>query len=134
MQSRWARRAEAARLSYGGVRARSLPTPRKGIGLAREAAEQAGDVGGGGVDVHGAEVDEAGDFVAGEEHVVVPDVAQAGLQWERNTCERFELGDGTRHGVGNAATNWRASGASSGQVASVTAARKLSIVAGDKFV
>ena len=74
-----------------------MPTDPRWVGYVfygvGETAKQAGDVGGGGIDVDGAEIDEAGDFVAGEEDVVVPDIAEAGLQREVTLGERFELGD-----------------------------------------
>ncbi len=48
--------------------------------IADEAAQESGDVGCRRVDLHRAKVDQSGDGVAVEEHVVVPDVADAGLQ------------------------------------------------------
>ena len=92
------------------------PSTKREGSCGSKASQQAGDVGGGGVDFDGAEIDEAGDFVAGEEDVVVPDVAQAGLQ------RQFIFASGSSWAMaggmawGSAATNWRASGARSGQV------------------
>ena len=66
-----------------GDRRRTFPLPlptREGRKRRSKAPKQAGDVGRRSVDVDCAEIDEAGDFVAGEENVVLPDVAQAGLQ------------------------------------------------------
>ncbi len=53
---------------------------------------------GGRVDVDGAEIDDAGDLVAGEEDVVVPDVAQAGLQRNATSASGCELGNRARQG------------------------------------
>ena len=44
--------------------------------------------------LHCAEVDQAGDGVAVEQHVVVPDVADADLEWQRHVGEWGEAGDG----------------------------------------
>ncbi len=74
------------------------PLPEMGRGTGGEAAEEAGDVGGGGVDVDRAEIDEAGDFVAGEEDMIVPDVAETGLERQRHVGERLQLRDGSWDG------------------------------------
>lgn len=58
-----------------------------------ETVYEAGEVGGGGVEGNGAEIHEAGYVIAGEENVVVPDVAEAWLQGQGSVGERFELTD-----------------------------------------
>ena len=69
------------------------PTPLVERCLRREVPER--------VDVDGTEVDDAGHRVAGEQHVIVPNVAQAGLQGKSDPGERFELRDGARQGSRN---------------------------------
>ena len=96
-----------------------LPTVRV---IADQAAQESGDVGGRRVDLHRAEVDQSGDGVAVEQHVVVPDVADAGLERQRDVGERGEAGDGDAgRRAASSATNSRASGARSGHVVSVIA-------------
>jgi len=48
-------------------------------GVGCEATEEAGNVAGDGVEPHRAEIDDAGDLIAGDEEMGVPDVAQARL-------------------------------------------------------
>ncbi len=59
-----------------------------------EAAEESGHVAGGSFDLHRAEIDQAGDSVAGEQDVIVPDVAEARLEVKRHANEWLQLGDG----------------------------------------
>ena len=56
-------------------------------------AEEAGEVGCDGVDVHAAEVDEAGERITGEEEVGRADVSQARLEWDGEFGGGFELAE-----------------------------------------
>jgi hypothetical protein len=65
-------------------------------GGASQAAEQTRDIGGRGVDIDRAKVYQAGYFTAGEQYMIVPNVAEAGLQGQADAFKGFELPNGLR--------------------------------------
>ena len=94
--------------------------------IPHQAAEEAGKIAGCGIDPHRSEIDDAGDLIAGEEDVVVPEVADDGKHWDAYRTRFVQLQSCQRC----AATKMReqASSASLQRLAGMTVDRRSDLV------
>ncbi len=79
-----------------------------------EAASETSHVGGDSLDSHCAEIDDPGDLVTLEENVVMPDIAEAGLQDNRDGGCRFENSLKSHQSGANEIQNFERSGSQRG--------------------